>query len=396
MTLVMTLLVRDEADILEDNLRYHFAQGVEFVVATDNGSTDGTLDVLQRYADAGLAHVIEERADEYHDMQAAWITRMARMAATDFGADWVINNDGDEFWWPVGGTLREAFSSIPDRFDAILAPRLEFVAPVGGEGTFARRMTVRDARSKTSPKLAHRAYPDVNVFIGSHRATRGGDAADPAAGRRRAPRPVLRGVASPVAAGDLLVPAARWPVRILHFPLRSYEQFEARVRRIAREEGVALKGRRRELEEHLAAGSLPRVYAEMVNQEAIEPGLRDGTLVTDTSFRDYLERCPDPGAAGPHEPIAVEIDPARRDAELADLEEDMMRTLARTEHTLLAQRARARRRFQKAKRSLRHARRREKELKRRSAALERRLSQTEASSGWRRVRDTAGRVLRGA
>jgi hypothetical protein len=42
MRLVMTLKVRDEADILDDNLRYHRALGVDFFVVTDNGSVDGT------------------------------------------------------------------------------------------------------------------------------------------------------------------------------------------------------------------------------------------------------------------------------------------------------------------------------------------------------------------
>ena len=43
----MTLIVRNEADIIEDNLRYHRAQGVDFFIALDNGSTDGTLEILE-------------------------------------------------------------------------------------------------------------------------------------------------------------------------------------------------------------------------------------------------------------------------------------------------------------------------------------------------------------
>ena len=49
MRLAMTLLVRDEADIIEANLRYHRAQGVDFFVVGDNGSEDGTLEILERY-----------------------------------------------------------------------------------------------------------------------------------------------------------------------------------------------------------------------------------------------------------------------------------------------------------------------------------------------------------
>ena len=40
--LVMALKVRDEGDILEANLRFHHALGVDHFVVTDNGSTDET------------------------------------------------------------------------------------------------------------------------------------------------------------------------------------------------------------------------------------------------------------------------------------------------------------------------------------------------------------------
>ena len=348
----MTLVVRDEADVLEANLRYHFAQGVSLVIATDNGSRDGTLEILRRYEEAGLARVIEEPSDDYHRLQADWITRMARLAATDFGADWVINNDADEFWWPVSGTLVEAFDSIPERYQAVAAPRPEFLPPAGGEGTFAERMLVRQARSYTTPKLAHRALPDVNVFIGSHRVTRGMSGPGGARAPRRASRPVLRAVSDVPQDDDLLVPAPRWPARILHFPLRSYEQYEARVRRIALEERDDLSGRRRELHDHYVAGRLREVYAGLTGPQAVEPGLRDGTLVRDTRFRDYLGLCPDPVEQGRPQPIPVRLDVAERDRELTALEEDMMRALVRGEHTLLAQRAGVRRRLRDSKRKL--------------------------------------------
>ena len=54
MNLFMTLLVRDEADILALNLEHHLAQGMDFFIVTDNGSVDARPEVVQTYADRGL------------------------------------------------------------------------------------------------------------------------------------------------------------------------------------------------------------------------------------------------------------------------------------------------------------------------------------------------------
>ena len=49
MKLVMTLLVRDEEDIVRENLDFHLAQGVDEVIVTDNGSEDDTLEIVRSY-----------------------------------------------------------------------------------------------------------------------------------------------------------------------------------------------------------------------------------------------------------------------------------------------------------------------------------------------------------
>ena len=65
MKLVETLVVRDEADIVDAQIRHHLNLGVDFVIATDHGSTDGTTEILESYERqlADFASCISERRD---------------------------------------------------------------------------------------------------------------------------------------------------------------------------------------------------------------------------------------------------------------------------------------------------------------------------------------------
>ena len=54
MKFVVTVMVRDEADIIAAMVEHHLAQGADLIIATDNGSIDGTTEVLQAYADLGV------------------------------------------------------------------------------------------------------------------------------------------------------------------------------------------------------------------------------------------------------------------------------------------------------------------------------------------------------
>ena len=172
MKLVMTLLVRDEADIIRENILYHLNRGVDFIVATDNLSVDGTLDVLMDFQSRGLLYVIRETDDNY--AQARWVTRMARLACTEFAADWVINSDADEFWWPPAGNLKDMLASVPPEIGSIAAWRGDFLPRPESEGSVFERMIYRETRSTNSlgqplpPKVMHRAMADVEVGQGNH------------------------------------------------------------------------------------------------------------------------------------------------------------------------------------------------------------------------------------
>jgi len=42
----MTLIVKDEEDVIEDNIKFHSKMGVDSFVILDNGSSDNTYEIL--------------------------------------------------------------------------------------------------------------------------------------------------------------------------------------------------------------------------------------------------------------------------------------------------------------------------------------------------------------
>ncbi|GGY52978.1 hypothetical protein GCM10011297_27240 [Bacterioplanes sanyensis] len=105
MHLTMNLLVKNEADIIADNIRVHAALGVDSFVVMDNGSTDGTREQVQALAKQYDITLIERPELDYQ--QSNWKTEMARIARKEHGADWTIANDADEFWIPKTGSLKD-------------------------------------------------------------------------------------------------------------------------------------------------------------------------------------------------------------------------------------------------------------------------------------------------
>lgn len=322
----MTLLVRNEEDIIDANLRYHLNQGVDFVIATDHGSTDGTPQILEAYARAGHLRLMHAAHERLETTQWDVATRMGRLAASEYEADWVINNDADEFWWPVTGTLKDAFAGIPERFGTLAAPRYDFVARPEDGRSVVDRMVVREVSPVVGYKVANRAFRNIIVSAGS-----GGVSRESRRARVRKDRPIMRvGFEGMVDRKDTsLAMAPRWPVRILHLPISRFSQYESKVKLLIAQERRPLNRQAEKLERVYESGGLRDFYDTqvVVNDAALEASLAKGRLVVDRRLSQFLSSSRDP-LTEPLEGLEVEErSDTEVEAELAEVTEDMMISL---------------------------------------------------------------------
>lgn len=273
MKLLMTLLVRDSGELLRQNIEFHLKQGVDFFIVTDNRSTDETPAIVGEYVSAGRAQLIHEPEDKFS--QAKWVTRMARLAASEHAADWVINNDDDEFWSAPGSTLKKVLSEAPAGCTALEVRRRNHPPLAGRDGEQGPGVMIYREDRSISPlglplptKVCHRALAGIEVGQGNHNVLLDG---------------------APLAAE----PTDR--IGISHFPLRGYATFE---RKIA--QGGAAYARNEELEPHVGAtwrwlygllndGALREWYERQeLAPEAVLAGLANGSLVVDDSVARAL------------------------------------------------------------------------------------------------------------
>ena len=264
MKLVMTLLVRDEADILAANIRHHLAAGVDFIVATDNGSADGTVEILEGFQRDGVLHLRHDADDRFD--QARLTTEMAHLAHAQLGADWVLSNDADEFWV---GPLRQTIAGTPANL--LFCRRANRVAPREASWSFAtaRHLVIRprdDAAAELlrpiPPKVLVRAADLIGLTQGCHNA------------EMRDARPAV--------ARDIL---------IRHFPVRGRDHFARKAT-----SGGAAYARNTRLDPRLGAhwrrwhqaiqaGRLDEEYARVVPSAGdIAQASAAGTVIEDPTF----------------------------------------------------------------------------------------------------------------
>lgn len=111
----MSIMVRDEEDIIEKNIRFHATMGVEQFFVVNNASVDNTRDIIESLKTEYDIQLIDN-PDKQGYRQEEWMTKMVTLAKqTD--CDWLINNDADEFWMPDN---QESILPYLNRQDAVL------------------------------------------------------------------------------------------------------------------------------------------------------------------------------------------------------------------------------------------------------------------------------------
>lgn len=217
MKLIMTLMVRDEVDVIAAMIDHHLAQGIDSIIVTDNGSVDGTLEILQSYLTSGKVRLHQDPV--HRKQQHSTVTSMAREAYLELGADWVLNADADEFWVAVNPalTLRDALEHTPTDIQSFQVPVIDLTGPPAISGSGFSRLIYRDnrtteemeslgLRAHSTPNAVHIGSADIVVSQGNHAAS----------------------------LASLGNPEPDFAIEVLHLPWRSWTQFQQKVENAGR------------------------------------------------------------------------------------------------------------------------------------------------------------------
>ena len=191
-------MVKDEADVVGRVVR-HTAAHVDRVLVADNGSTDGTREILADLVDElDNLEVVDDPEVGYYQSR-----KMSALAArvADGVSCWVVPFDADEVWLGLDRlrTLDLGLAVWVPGFDYIPARRdlEEDPDPLAS-------MTRRRASGETfRPKVIPTAHPQLVITQGNHAAE-------------------LHGHRLPT----IEVPG----IQIAHFPVRSYPQLHRKAR----------------------------------------------------------------------------------------------------------------------------------------------------------------------
>lgn len=147
MKLALASSVGIAAEALEAHVDFHLGAGADAIFIGASRA-----DVPERLVRRAGVQVVE-RADEL-------------LPAAEAEADWVIEGDVNDFWWPRGGTLKELLELIAPAFGSVQALPREFVPVAQKTEPFSERMIHRLVHASPRRRYVRRTGGEGDVVRG--------------------------------------------------------------------------------------------------------------------------------------------------------------------------------------------------------------------------------------
>lgn len=156
--IILTILAKNEEDVIGTNIEHHLSQGVTRIILTDNASTDHTRTIAEKYPEV---EILDEPGDTHN--QPEWVSRMARLACK-MEPDWIVHADADELWCNLT-QLRNIKSSIAGCERMYLHPPTNKPFELNSHRHFLNFDAIPIPQEC---KIAHRPDPEIRIAHGNH------------------------------------------------------------------------------------------------------------------------------------------------------------------------------------------------------------------------------------
>jgi hypothetical protein len=164
------LMVKNEIDVIEANIRYLQTQDIDEIFIADNLSTDGTYEAIQKINWSEFNKIILIQDDVVGYYQSEKMNNWSRKCF-QMGADIVIPIDADEIWYSLdkNKTLGQALKSSDA--DIFTANSIDFIPTIlddFNEPNFIKRMCYRKVNSDSFSAVAFNYSDGYELEMGNH------------------------------------------------------------------------------------------------------------------------------------------------------------------------------------------------------------------------------------